>query len=64
MQQILRLLPKKRQSMLFSATKTAKVDELVKHALHANPVRIGVQESKEATVEGLEQVKHYESFKL
>jgi len=55
MQQILRLLPKKRQSMLFSATITPKVDELVKQALQANPVRIGVQVSDEATVEGLEQ---------
>lgn len=56
MHQILRLLPKKRQSMLFSATKTPRVDELVKQALHSNPIRIGVEESKEATVEGLEQV--------
>ncbi|KAI6178734.1 RNA helicase [Aphelenchoides besseyi] len=57
MQQILRRLPKKRQSMLFSATQTPKVDELVKQALHSNPVRIGVEskESDEATVEGLEQ---------
>lgn len=56
MQRILRLLPKKRQSMLFTATKTPRVDELVKQALHANPVSIGVEDSKEATVEGLEQV--------
>lgn len=58
MQQILRRLPKKRQSMLFSATQTPKVDELVKQALHSNPIRIGIEnkQSEEATVEGLEQV--------
>ncbi|CAD5206560.1 unnamed protein product [Bursaphelenchus okinawaensis] len=57
MKQILKLLPKKRQSMLFSATQTAKVDELIKAALNANPIRIGVEDkvSNEATVEGLEQ---------
>ncbi|KAI6182241.1 RNA helicase [Aphelenchoides bicaudatus] len=55
MHQILRFLPRKRQSMLFSATKTARVDELIKEALHANPVQIGIQDREEATVEGLEQ---------
>lgn len=59
MQQILRCLPKKRQSMLFSATQTPKVDELVKVALHANPLKIDANDKKDedaATVEGLEQV--------
>ncbi|KAH7728325.1 putative ATP-dependent RNA helicase pitchoune [Aphelenchoides avenae] len=58
MQQILRCLPKKRQSMLFSATQTPKVDELVKVALHANPLKIDANDKKDedaATVEGLEQ---------
>lgn len=56
MQQILRHLPKQRQSMLFSATHSPKVDELVKLALHSNPVRVSVNEqSEEATVEGLQQ---------
>lgn len=64
MQQILRFLPKKRQSMLFSATKTPKVDELIKHALRANPIQIGVEESKEATVEGLEQVNKFRTIIL
>ncbi|CAI4226515.1 unnamed protein product [Auanema sp. JU1783] len=56
MQQILRHLPKKRQTMLFSATHTPKVDELVKAALHSDPVKISVSEkSSVATVDGLQQ---------
>ncbi|CAD5209459.1 unnamed protein product [Bursaphelenchus xylophilus] len=57
MKQILKLLPKKRQSMLFSATQTSKVDELIKAALNSNPLRIGVEDktAAEATVDGLEQ---------
>ncbi|KAL6732099.1 hypothetical protein Aduo_002896 [Ancylostoma duodenale] len=56
MQQILRHLPKKRQTMLFSATHTPKVDELVKLSLHSNPVKLSVSEKSEvATVEGLQQ---------
>ncbi|CAI5438342.1 unnamed protein product [Caenorhabditis angaria] len=56
MQQILRHLPKQRQSMLFSATHSPKVDELVKLALHSNPVKVSVNEkAEEATVEGLQQ---------
>ncbi|PAV85396.1 hypothetical protein WR25_09831 [Diploscapter pachys] len=56
MQQILRHLPKKRQTMLFSATHTTKVDELVRLALHADPVKISVAEKSDlATVDGLQQ---------
>ncbi|VDK66701.1 unnamed protein product [Onchocerca ochengi] len=61
MQQILRLLPKKRQTMFFSATQTPKVDELIKAALHTDPVRIGIDEkelkdgNELATVSGLQQ---------
>uniref|UniRef100_A0A8R1DHE0 ATP-dependent RNA helicase n=3 Tax=Caenorhabditis japonica TaxID=281687 RepID=A0A8R1DHE0_CAEJA len=56
MQQVLRHLPKSRQSMLFSATHSPKVDELVKLALHSNPVKVSVNETAaEATVEGLQQ---------
>jgi ATP-dependent RNA helicase DDX18/HAS1 len=51
---ILRALPKKRQSMLFSATHSPKVDELVQHSLHADPLTIEVIRP-EATVAGLEQ---------
>lgn len=65
MHQIVRLLPKKRQTMLFSATTSIKVDELAKAALHSNPIKIGVaadqksandDDDRIATVEGLEQV--------
>ena len=45
--------------MLFSATITPKVSELVKNALNSNPIVVGVEEdeSKEklSTVEGLQQ---------
>ncbi|CAB3407937.1 unnamed protein product [Caenorhabditis bovis] len=56
MQQILRHLPKQRQSMLFSATHSPKVDELVKLAFHSAPIKVSVNEkAEEATVEGLQQ---------
>ncbi|VDO63500.1 unnamed protein product [Heligmosomoides polygyrus] len=56
MQQILRHLPKKRQTLLFSATHTPKVDELVKHSLNSNAIKLAVAEKcDEATVEGLQQ---------
>uniref|UniRef100_A0AC34R685 ATP-dependent RNA helicase n=1 Tax=Panagrolaimus sp. JU765 TaxID=591449 RepID=A0AC34R685_9BILA len=51
---ILRILPKKRQSMLFSATTGPKVDDLIKTALHANPFKIEIKRT-EATVSGLQQ---------
>lgn len=54
--QILRILPKRRQTMLFSATLTKKTEDLVKVALKSEPLYIGLDENKEqATVEGLEQ---------
>jgi len=67
MHQIVRLLPKKRQTALFSATCSAKVEELVRAALRTNPLKIGVMEQRAesltdssindlATREGLEQV--------
>lgn len=56
MQQILRHLPRKRQTMLFSATHTPKVDELVKLALHSDPLKVDVQAKDDvSTVEGLSQ---------
>uniref|UniRef100_A0A915EL99 ATP-dependent RNA helicase n=1 Tax=Ditylenchus dipsaci TaxID=166011 RepID=A0A915EL99_9BILA len=63
MHQIIKMLPKKRQTVLFSATHSHKVDDLVKVALNTNPLKIGLDESdgqnadgsKTATVEGLEQ---------
>ncbi|VDM07976.1 unnamed protein product [Wuchereria bancrofti] len=61
MQQILRMLPRKRQTMFFSATQTPKVDELIKAALHTDPVKVGINEinlksgNELATVSGLQQ---------
>lgn len=56
MKQILRLLPKRRQTMLFSATLTKKTEDLVKVALKSEPIYVGLEENKDqATVEGLEQ---------
>lgn len=55
MRSILQLLPTDRQSMLFSATQTTKVEDLARLSLH-NPVYVGVDDSRpEATAEGLEQ---------
>lgn len=56
MKQIIRLLPKKRQTMLFSATQTEKTEALSKLALKKEPIYVGVDDLKaEATVSGLEQ---------
>ncbi|KAK7066280.1 ATP-dependent RNA helicase ddx18 [Halocaridina rubra] len=56
MKQILKLLPKRRQTMLFSATKDNKTNELAKLALNTEPMDVDVDADKDlATVEGLEQ---------
>ncbi|KAJ3198032.1 ATP-dependent RNA helicase [Entophlyctis luteolus] len=56
MHQIIKILPKERQSMLFSATQTTKVSDLARVSLKKAPLYINVDEHKEkATVEGLEQ---------
>lgn len=55
MEQIIRLLPKDRQSVFFSATLNEKTHKLAKSALKADCVMIGVEERSEATVETLEQ---------
>ena len=56
MKQIVKLLPKKRQTMLFSATQTSKIDDLAKLALNKDPLYLGVDDDRQtATVEGLEQ---------
>ncbi len=55
MRQILSIIPKERQTILFSATQTKKVDDLVRLSLK-DPIFIGVDEQAEnSTVEGLEQ---------
>jgi len=58
MKKIVRLLPKKRQTMLFSATTTKKTEDLVAVALKKEPIYIGIEEKNKgsmATVAGLEQ---------
>lgn len=54
--QIIRILPKKRQTMLFSATQTKRIEDLARISLKKMPLYIGVDDEKDqATVEGLEQ---------
>jgi len=56
MKQIIRIIPKRRQTMLFSATLTAKTNDLINMALKTEPLYVGLDEVREkATVEGLEQ---------
>lgn len=56
MHQIIKLLPRERQTILFSATQTRKVEDLAKLSMKSNPVYTGVHDdAKAATVEGLQQ---------
>jgi len=56
MHQIIKLLPKDRQTMMFSATQTSKVEELAKLSLKKSPVFVGVDDQTEfATPTDLEQ---------
>jgi ATP-dependent RNA helicase DDX18/HAS1 len=57
MRQIIKILPKEdRQTMLFSATQTTKVEDLARISLRPGPLYINVDEEKKfSTVEGLEQ---------
>ncbi|CAG8443696.1 11252_t:CDS:2 [Ambispora leptoticha] len=57
MKKIIDILPKEdRQSMLFSATQTTKVEDLARVSLRQNPIYINVDQQKEtSTVEGLTQ---------
>uniref|UniRef100_A0A6I8P4K6 ATP-dependent RNA helicase n=1 Tax=Ornithorhynchus anatinus TaxID=9258 RepID=A0A6I8P4K6_ORNAN len=56
MKQIIKLLPRRRQTMLFSATQTRKVEDLAKISLKKEPLYVGVDDHKDvATVDGLEQ---------
>ncbi|EGV94631.1 ATP-dependent RNA helicase DDX18 [Cricetulus griseus] len=56
LKQIIKLLPVRRQTMLFSATQSQKVEDLVRISLKKEPLYVGVHDHKEvATVDGLEQ---------
>merc|ERR1712223_1465419 len=58
MKRIVKLLPKKRQTMLSSATTTKKTEDLVKLALKKEPIYVGIEDKAagtSATVTGLEQ---------
>ncbi|KAK5942483.1 ATP-dependent RNA helicase [Knufia obscura] len=57
MRQIIRILPKEhRQTMLFSATQTTKVEDLARISLKEGPLYINVDHKKEhSTVSGLDQ---------
>jgi len=58
MRKIIKLLPKKRQTMLFSATSTRKTEDLIKLALKKEPMYVGIEDKTNdmpATVSGLEQ---------
>lgn len=57
MRQIIKMIPSEgRQTMLFSATQTTKVEDLARISLRPGPLYINVDYHKEAsTVEGLEQ---------
>lgn len=56
MKNIIRILPKTRQTLLFSATLTKKTDDLVRVALRKEPLYIGVEDNDDkATVDSLKQ---------
>lgn len=57
MRQIVKILPKEdRQTMLFSATQTTKVEDLARISLRPGPLYINVDHQQEhSTVDGLEQ---------
>lgn len=57
MKQIIKILPREgRQSMLFSATQTTKVEDLARISLRKGPLYINVdQEDSTSTADGLEQ---------
>ncbi|KAK7354318.1 hypothetical protein VNO80_19777 [Phaseolus coccineus] len=56
MKQIINILPKKRQTALFSATQTKKVEDLARLSFQTTPIYINVDDGrKKVTNEGLQQ---------
>ncbi|EPQ09677.1 ATP-dependent RNA helicase DDX18 [Myotis brandtii] len=56
LKQIIKLLPTRRQTMLFSATQTRRAEDLARISLKKEPLYVSVDDDKtNATVDGLEQ---------
>jgi ATP-dependent RNA helicase DDX18/HAS1 len=56
MHQIIKLLPRERQTILFSATQTRKVEDLARLSIQNTPIYVGVHDdATTSTVEGLQQ---------
>lgn len=56
MRQIVKMLPKQRQTILFSATQTKKTEDLARISIKHKPVYVGVDDKRTvATAEGLTQ---------
>ena len=56
MHQIIKYIPKSRQTMLYSATQTKKVEDLARLSIQGTPLYVGVHdEDVAATVSGLQQ---------
>lgn len=56
LKQIVRLLPNKRQTMMFSATQTRKTEDLARISLKGEPLYVGVDDKRDmATNDSLEQ---------
>ena len=56
MKQIIKLLPKDRQTCLFSATQTSKVSDLAKLSFRKSPVYVGVDDDRtESTAQNIQQ---------
>ena len=56
MHHIIKCLPKERQTVLFSATQTKKVEDLARLSIQGTPLYVGVHdEAAVATVDGLQQ---------
>lgn len=56
MHQIIKHIPRQRQTILFSATQTKKVEDLARLSMNGTPIYTGVHDdAAAATVEGLQQ---------
>eukprot|EP01116_Phalansterium_solitarium_P013089 TRINITY_DN29_c0_g1_i1.p1 TRINITY_DN29_c0_g1~~TRINITY_DN29_c0_g1_i1.p1 ORF type:complete len:640 (+),score=266.86 TRINITY_DN29_c0_g1_i1:80-1999(+) len=56
LRQIIKLLPTERQTMLFSATQTQKVEDIARLSVRRAPIYVGVDDQREfSTAEGLVQ---------